>query len=129
LKPPAERRQAVPELTQSRSGTAFLRHCLDHLEELGPILPRAMFGGFGLYCHGIFFGIVHQGRLYFKTSDASQARYRAQGSRPFRPSHRQTLWSYYEVPADVTEDAETLCAWADEAIAIQRSRLGVTRRL
>ena len=127
LKGPAKERRAV-QGSRSASGTVFLQQCLDRLEELGPILSRAMFGGFGLYCHGVFFGIVHQDRLYFKTSDASEGRYLARESRPFRPNHRQTLWSYNEVPADVLEDAETLCRWADEAIAIRRSRPVARRR-
>ena len=35
---------------------------------------------------------------------------------PFQPNPRQTLTSYYEVPADVLEDAETLVTWAQAAL-------------
>jgi len=44
---------------------------------------------------------------------------------PFRPSARQTLKSYYEVPVEVIEDADALAAWAKRAIA---SREGGERR-
>jgi len=43
-----------------------------------------MFGGYGLRSGGVFFGIVHKGRLYFKVDDASRPDYQAAGSEPFR---------------------------------------------
>jgi DNA transformation protein len=79
---------------------------------------RAMFGGYGLYEGRTFFGIIFKGRLYFKTSDATRGRYVAAGMKPFRPSATQTLKRYYEVPADVLEDADALAAWAREALRI-----------
>jgi hypothetical protein len=33
---------------------------------------------------------------------------------PFRPGEKQTLWDYYEVPADVLQGDELL-AWAEQA--------------
>ena len=98
----------------------FLEHVLDQLQPLGLVLPRAMFGGYGLYREGVFFGIVHRGRLYFKTDDWSRRRYEDRGSEPFHANAKQTLWSYYEVPADVLEDAAELAQWAAEAVDAQR---------
>jgi DNA transformation protein len=90
---------------------------LDFVEEqLGPGNSfRAMFGGHGIYRGDVFFGILSKGRLYFRTGPITRADYVAKGSAPFRPNARQTLKSYYEVPADVLEDAETLRAWAAKA--------------
>ena len=65
-----------------------------------------MFGGYGLYCGRVFFGIVHKGRLYFKTNATTAPRYRKREMKPFRPNAKQTLNTYYEVPVDVLEDAE-----------------------
>jgi DNA transformation protein len=73
---------------------------------------RAMFGGYGLYLGDAFFGILSGGRLYFRTSPRTRKDYLGRGMKPFRPNARQTLKSYYEVPADVLEDAETLRAWS-----------------
>jgi DNA transformation protein len=85
-------------------------------EQLGPGSTfRAMFGGHGIYRGDVFFGIVYKGRLYFKTGPLTRAEYVARGATPFKPNARQTLKSYYEVPADVLEDAETLRAWAAKA--------------
>jgi TfoX/Sxy family transcriptional regulator of competence genes len=35
---------------------------------------------------------------------------------PFKPTEQQTLKRYYEVPADVLEDAERLVEWAENAV-------------
>ncbi len=81
-----------------------------------------MFGGHGLYCDGVFFGLLHRDRLYFKTDEATRPAYRAMGMKPFRPNARQTLTSYYEVPVDILEQRERLVTWAREAV-----RIGVKR--
>ena len=88
---------------------------LDQLSELPGLTSHAMFGGYGLYCGRVFFGIVHKGRLYFKTNTRTALRYREREMTPFRPNATQTLNSYYEVPVDVLEDAEELTIWAQQA--------------
>jgi DNA transformation protein len=95
----------------------YLDYVLEQLGELGPVASRAMFGGHGLYLGDQFFAIVFGERLYFKTDEASRADYEARGSEPFRPNDRQTLTSYWEVPADVVEDREAAVEWAREAVA------------
>lgn len=85
---------------------------LDQLAELDGLTCRAMFGGYGLARHGIFFGIIHKGRLYFKTDSATAPLYRAQQMKPFTPNAKQTLKNYYEVPVDIVESEEHLVEWA-----------------
>lgn len=75
-----------------------------------------MFGGHGLYQGRVFFAIVHRGRLYFRVDDATRPTYEARGMNPFRPGPRQTLGRYYEVPADVLEDAAVAARWARAAV-------------
>lgn len=96
---------------------SFRDFVLDQLADLGSVRARAMFGGHGLYLERAFFGIVSQGRLYFRTTQGTRAEYERRGMPPFRPSERQTLTSYYEVPADVVEDPQELAAWARQAAA------------
>ncbi len=81
-----------------------------------------MFGGYGLYTRGFFFGIIYRGRLYLKTDEGSRKLYEEKGMKPFRPNERQTLKSYYEVPADVIEDGDQLVAWARTAIACKSGK-------
>ena len=76
---------------------------------------KQMFGGYGLYSGVVFFGIVYDGKLYFKTDDATRGRYLGWESAPFQPNAKQTLTTYYEVPGDVIDNAEDLSELADEA--------------
>jgi DNA transformation protein and related proteins len=94
----------------------FKDFIVDQFAALRGMTSRRMFGGHGLYCNGMFFGIVYQGRLYLKVTPDTVSSYLAQGMAPFRPNATQTLKTYYEVPVDVVEDAERLTAWAVQAL-------------
>lgn len=93
----------------------FRDFVLDQLSELSGLTHRAMFGGYGLYQRETFFGIIHEGRLYFKTDGTTRAAYVTRNMKPFRPNPKQTLKTYYEVPVDVLEDAGELTIWAQQA--------------
>jgi DNA transformation protein len=85
-------------------------------EQLGDgVEIRPMFGGYGIYRGDNFFGILFKKRLYFRTSPLTRAAYVSAGMAPFKPSARQTLKSYYEVPADILENRDKLRAWALKA--------------
>jgi len=99
----------------SRGRDSFKDFVLDQLNGLRGVTCRSMFGGYGLYQGEVFFGIIHKSRLYFKTDETSRAAYRERGMKPFRPNAKQTLKTYYEVPADIIEDAEQLVEWAELA--------------
>ena len=114
-------RPAVAAASLSGAGSShdrtFLAFVLDQLRGLPGVESRAMFGGHGLYQGPDFFGIVHRGRLYFRVSDATRPDYEARGAAAFRPGPSQTLKRYYEVPADVLEDAAEAVRWARAAVA------------
>jgi DNA transformation protein len=94
---------------------------MDDLAGLGEITARSMFGGLGLYRSETIFGILFRGRLYLKVDDRSREEFEVRGMEPFRPKERQVLKSYFEVPAEVLANPETLRSWAGEAI---RAALG-----
>jgi DNA transformation protein and related proteins len=96
--------------------TSFRDFVLDQLRDLPSLECRPMFGGHGLYSGETFFGIIDDGRLYFKVGASTIADYTSRGSGPFRPTPKQTLRSYYEVPAEILEDRERLTAWASDAL-------------
>ena len=75
-----------------------------------------MFGGYGLYFDKTFFGIIFKGRLYFKTDATTAKHYIEKRMKPFRPSTKMTLKTYYEVPVDIIEDSDLLTQWAKKAI-------------
>ena len=103
---------------------AFKTFVLDQLAEVGAITSRAMFGGVGLYCRGVFFGIIARDVLYLKVDDANRPDYEAAGMRPFMsyPGRAVTM-KYCAVPMDVIESAFELAAWTRESVAAaKRSR-------
>jgi DNA transformation protein and related proteins len=107
----------VPRLTTAKDDN-FVEFICDQLDAWEAVTYKPMFGGYGLYCGVIFFGIVYDGRLYFKTNDASRTKYEAWESAPFQPNAKQTLKSYYEVPVDILENREELSALAEEAVQV-----------
>ena len=92
------------------------------LEQLGRVLPavrgRGMFGGVGIYSGDRFFALVDDDVLYFKVDESSRGEFEQRGMGPFRPGGPNgEIMQYYEVPADVLEDAEALRTWAARALA------------
>ena len=102
------------------SEDTFKEFVLDQLRGLPELRARAMFGGHGLYCGANFFGILIDGRLYFKVDAASRANYVKHGMKPFTYTKAKKLMtmSYYEVPPEVLEDCELAVAWAGQSIQL-----------
>lgn len=103
---------------------SFKEFVLDQLSALPELRARAMFGGHGLYAGERFFGIMFEGRLFFKTDASSQGDYTARGMGPFTYEMKGRMMSmaYHEVPPDVLENRHELVAWAGRAIQIVRPR-------
>lgn len=97
---------------------SFKEFVLDQLSDLGEMRCKAMFGGYGLYHRGIFFGIIADGQLYFKTDANTRTQYEERGMKPFRPNPKLTLKNYYQVPDDILEDGEELVLWARTASSV-----------
>jgi DNA transformation protein and related proteins len=109
-----------------RVSDGFRSFVLDQLEPLGPIVAKSMFGGVGLYCDGVFFGLIALDVLYLKVDETTRHDYEAAGSRPFRPyPNRSGTMQYYNVPVDVLESRIELVEWARKAVNVARRRAGV----
>jgi len=107
----------------------YLEFVLDQLEGLGTVFSRRMFGGVGLYCDDLFFGLIDDDLLYFKVDEITRERYESAGSTPFRPFGEDSYsMSYYRVPAELLEDRDELARWAREAVAVAVRKLAAKRR-
>ena len=96
---------------------------LDQLADLGDVTARRMFGGVGLYCVTLFFGIIAGDELYLKVDDTTRGEYEKAGARPFRPyANRPVTMQYYAVPLEVLESAPELVKWAKAAVAVASSK-------
>jgi DNA transformation protein len=98
----------------------YLDYVLEQLEQLGGVSSRRMFVGAGLYSDEFFFGLITDDVLYLRVDDSNRADYTARGMAQFRPyADRPHLsMNYFEVPADVLEDAGELVNWARRSAAV-----------
>jgi len=93
---------------------------MDQLRVLPELRAKPMFGGYGLYQSDQFFGILIQGRLYFKTDEQTRRAYTERGMGPFvyEKARRPTTLNYFEVPPDILENRESLLEWAQLAVTV-----------
>ncbi len=98
------------------SEDSFRDFVLEQLAALDGMRCKRMFGGYGLYSGEQFFGIVYDGRLYFKTNPETLPEYIKLHAAVFAPSEKQVLKNYREVPVDILEDNERLLLWARKAL-------------
>jgi DNA transformation protein and related proteins len=98
----------------------FLAYVVEQLAALGGVSSRRMFGGAGLYSDERFFGLIMDDVLYLRVDDSNRADYSSRGMEQFRPyADRPHLsMNYYEVPADVLEDAAALVSWARRSVTV-----------
>jgi DNA transformation protein len=119
--------------------TDFCAFVIGQLAMAGQVTSRRMFGGLGLYLDGLFFALIDDDVLYFKADDSTRQRYERAGMQPFcpYPDRPDKSMGYWEVPAEVLEDAEQLAVWAREAMQVAlaakarepaRKRIRVRRR-
>jgi DNA transformation protein len=98
----------------------YLAYILEQLEGLGGLRSRRMFSGVGLYSGELFFALIHDDTLFFKSDSTNSAEYIARKMPRFMPfpDRPEAVMAYYQVPADIIEDAESLIAWARKSVAV-----------
>jgi DNA transformation protein len=99
---------------------SFKAFVLDQLAALPEVRARAMFGAHGLYAGEKFFGILDEGRLFFKTGAANLADYTERGMGPFTYEMKGKVMAmaYHEVPPEILEQPHELVLWARQALAL-----------
>jgi DNA transformation protein and related proteins len=85
----------------------------------GPVETTRMFGGWGLYHDGVFFGLVLRESLYLKVGEDNRADFDARNLEPFTFVKRgeTIVTSYRAAPEEVFEDAAEMAKWARGAYA------------
>lgn len=98
----------------------YLGYILEQLEGLGALRTNRMFGAVGLYSKELFFGLIDDDTLYFKTDDSNVAPYHERKMPRFMPfpDKPESVFGYHQVPADIIEDAEALVDWARKSVAV-----------
>lgn len=84
---------------------------------------KRMFGGVGVYSDDIFFAVLDDDRVFFKTDDGNRAEYEAAGMGPWAiESPTGGTMPYHEVPSAVIDDPETLGQWIDAAVEVAKRK-------
>lgn len=88
-----------------------------------PIRARRMFGGVGLYCDEVFFAVLDDDRVFFKTDEQTRPQYEAAGMGQWAiESPSGGAMPYHEVPAEVLDDPRRLGEWIDAAVEVARRK-------
>lgn len=101
----------------------FFDYVIDQFAGWRPVTARKMFGGAGLYCDGVMFGLIADDVAYLKVDDSNKADFLDAGSSAFNPypeEGKSVVMPYYEIPADVLEDRDILAEWAECALAVAK---------
>ncbi len=106
----------------------FADYCCELLSSLGPVVPRRMFGGWGLSTDGLTIGIVTDlgsgDKLWLKASEDTRSRFEAAGCARFAYDMRQGAdnekvvrsMNYYSAPEDAMDSAHAMAPWARLAL-------------
>ena len=95
----------------------FRDFILEMLKPFGPVSFRPMFDGGGLYRTDLMFALITRSDvLYFRTDEQNTPDYIDAGMGPFvTNAEKKKTIPYHEVPAEILEDTEEMCAWAQKA--------------
>src|ERR1700687_5786321 len=95
----------------------------EHLRELfaglGPVTPRRMFGGLGVFADGMMIALVIDGVIYLKADGRLVPDFEREGTAPFSYATRggrRTVMSYWRLPDRLYDDADELAAWARRSL-------------
>lgn len=105
----------------------YRTYILDQLAAVPALSTRRMFGGVGLYSGALFFALIDDDVLFFKVDDANREDYVSRGMKAFMPIPNKASMGYFQVPADVIEEAEELARWARRSLEVAQ-RAGAKRR-
>ena len=103
----------------------FLDYVLDQFSGWDEVSARKMFGGAGLYCDGVMFGLIADDVAYLKVDESNQVDFEKAGASAFNPSpekEKTYVMSYYKTPADILEDRQLLSQWAERALTVARKK-------
>ena len=106
----------------------------DLFSQFRPVTVKRMFGGAGVYCEGLMFGLVFDGAIFLKVDETSIPDFEREGSRPFvytrakNPDRvgRHSL-SYWRLPERLYDDPDELAVWAGHALAIAKRKKAAPR--
>ena len=115
-----------------RKPPEFVELVVEQLRPFGAVTVRSMFGGWGIYRDGVFFALVADDTLYFKSDDENRAQFERASPGPFtfEKKGETVVTHYFAVPEDAFEDPRVMARWArlGYAAALRAAKKPRTRR-
>ncbi|THB76773.1 MAG: TfoX family protein [Desulfobulbaceae bacterium] len=104
----------MPVSQEEKEYAAFV---VDLMQSVGPVNVKSMFGGFGIFLHGVMFALLYESVLYFKVDHEIEDEFKQRGLEPFRYTQRgkEMKMSYYQAPEETIEDEDEMNHWAVKA--------------
>ena len=104
------------------AGNNLVEFLNEVLQPLGAIRSKKMFGGFGIYCDGVMFGLIAGDILYLKADDTNKGMFEAEGQGPFiyEGKTRPVAMSYWRVPERLYDEPDEMVEWARAALQAAR---------
>lgn len=82
---------------------------------LGPVTIRRMFGGKGIYLHGVIFAIELRGEMMLKADAASAPEFAEAGATQWAyegKTGKPVLMPYWSIPEEALDDPDEMTRWA-----------------
>ncbi|CAN5161217.1 TfoX/Sxy family protein [soil metagenome] len=93
----------------------------EHFAALGSLEIKRMFGGAGVYSHGLIFALLDDGLVWLKADETTVPALEAAGSRQFtypgKDGAVMTL-GYWSLPETAVDDPDEAVEWARGAIDV-----------
>lgn len=100
------------------SDVGFVEFVVDQIDSDCAVTYRKMFGEFGLYSHGTFFGLICDDRLFIKPTEAGRTFIGGVAEAPAYPGAR---------PSFLIEDGVEDGLWLSELVRITVRELSASR--
>jgi DNA transformation protein len=107
---------------------SYREYVADQLAALSGLVVKRMFGGVGLYCEALMFGVIDDDVVYLRVDDETRPEFVKRGMPALRPVRNKVSENYFALPEDVLADSEELMRWAKRAIRAAASPTAAAAR-
>lgn len=104
---------------------AITKEFAAYLEDLFSVLPgssvRRMFGGVGVFRHGLMYALaLEDGKICLKADEETHADFRAEGCQPwiYERDGKKMDMGYWQMPERLMDDEDALRQWAEKAFEV-----------
>ena len=97
----------------------YIEYLKEVFSEFGPVQPRRMFGGYGIFYKGLMFGLVEDDSLYLKVDETISSFFTDRELEQFSYEKQGKAFkmSYFMAPEGIFDDPEEAKIWADRSYA------------